>query len=64
MGIKEEFLSIKSYDEYIERSNEFKGLDFDDVEIKSHQTKIINYDARNGLFHDALYPYPHKREPK
>lgn len=33
---KQEFLSIRSYEEYDQRRSEVKGLDFSDQEIRDH----------------------------
>ncbi len=57
MNLKEDFLKLQSYSEYIDNRDKFNELDFDDKEIKAHITKIINRDARNGIFHDAIKPH-------
>ena len=52
MIMKEKFLKIKSYSEYLKRKEEFKDIDRNDEEIQRHFRTMFVYDQRNGIMHE------------
>ncbi len=62
--MKEEFLKLKTYEEFLERRKEFKNLKFD-KEIIEHMGKIFPKLKTNGInpdgTHEELYPTPPKK---
>ena len=64
MNEKDEFLKIRSYEEYDKRRHEFKDLDFHDKEIHEHfNTLFLKQsckDWKNGIMTE-LYKDPVKR---
>lgn len=62
MSLKEEFLKIKTYEEYDKRRDEFEDLDIRDKEILNHLDDIYPTLENNGIDEDGimieLYKYP------
>jgi hypothetical protein len=61
MSVKEEFLKIKTYEEYDKRRDEFRGMDIMDKEIIQHLNDLYptldNSDFENGIIKE-VYKYP------
>lgn len=64
MSKKDEFLKIRTYEEYDKRRYEFKNLDIRDEEILQHwdslYPKLDNSDWKNGIMTE-VYKDPVKR---
>ncbi len=64
MSKKDEFLKIRTYEEYDKRRYEFKNLDIRDEEILQHWNslypKLDNSDWKNGIMTE-VYKDPVKR---
>ena len=64
MSKKDEFLKIRTYEEYDKRRYEFRNLDIRDEEILQHldslYPKLDNSDWKNGIMTE-LYKDPVKR---
>ena len=52
MSMKEEFMKLKSYEEFDSRRNEFKGLKTDQ-DVVAHMGKIFPKLASNGINKDG-----------
>jgi hypothetical protein len=69
MSLKEEFLKIKTYEEYDKRRDEFKNLDFKDWEIIKHLSNISpksNIDVDNfkkGIMTEVYKTPPKRNKP-
>ena len=49
MCLKEEFLKIKTYEEYQKRKNEFRSLDIKDDEIRTHWSSLFSKPNSSGF---------------
>lgn len=61
MSAREEFLAIKSYDEYNKRRDEFNGLDWTDTELSRHWCEIMPKPTekyQNGIIEEAFHTKP------
>lgn len=63
MSSKEDFLKIRTYQEYNQRRDEFRNLDLQDKEILKHLEELFprvdNSDFENGIITEV-----YKRPPK
>ena len=62
MSSKEDFLNIRTYQEYDQRREEFKNLDLHDTEILEHLAelfpKVDNSDFENGIITEVYEKHP------
>ena len=62
MSSKEDFLKIRTYQEYDKRREEFKNLDIKDAEILNHLNelfpKVDNSDFENGIITEVYKKHP------
>lgn len=62
MSSKEDFLKIRTYQEYDQRREEFKNLDLRDKEILKHLEKLFpkvdNSDFENGIITEVYKKHP------
>lgn len=58
MSKREEFLSIKNYEEYDARREEFKDLDWTDRDLRKHWSSLMpkaNEEYRDGIIKEAFH---------
>lgn len=58
MSLKEQFLNIDTYDDYKEKENVFKDLNFSDPQVISHYMKLLNNEGvpkKNAFYKDGVH---------